>query len=98
LVCFAWVFFRSASIADAFGVLGSLFDVGGGAVSRGDLVLFIGLVALMIASDVVTRRARAPMRVVHRRPVLVGTFVGGAIVSIVLFSGGTPVPFIYFQF
>jgi hypothetical protein len=39
-----------------------------------------------------------PLRVVADRPALTGAFVGVALVGIVVFSGGTPVPFIYVQF
>jgi D-alanyl-lipoteichoic acid acyltransferase DltB (MBOAT superfamily) len=98
LVCFAWVFFRATSVSDALDVLHSLFVFGGATVSGSDWVLFGLLVATMIGIDLVTRLAVHPLEVVRHRPALTGALAGLAVAAVVVFSGGTPVPFIYFQF
>ena len=48
--------------------------------------------------DVVQRKVEHPLRLILRRPALTGALAGLAIVSVIVFSGGTTVPFIYFQF
>jgi hypothetical protein len=98
LVCLAWVFFRAPTLGDALTVLRSLADVGGGGVDAADLVVLGAMVGGMLVIDVVTRTTRAPLEVVYRRPVVVGACLGVMVLLITLFSGGTPVPFIYFQF
>jgi alginate O-acetyltransferase complex protein AlgI len=98
LVCLAWVFFRASSVGNAFDVLASLFDFGGATVSASDWATFGAMVGAMVAIDLVTRLAVHPLELVRRRPALTGFAVGVALVLVVVFSGGTPVPFIYFQF
>jgi len=98
LVCFAWVFFRSPTVADALGVLRGVFDINGATLPGNDLVLFMTMVAGMVVIDLLTIRITHPVDTLRRRPVLTGAAVGLSIALVVLFSGRTPVPFIYFQF
>ncbi len=98
LVCFAWVFFRSASVADAVGVLAALGDVHGQPLAIGDLVVLLAMCGCTVVIDIVTARASHPVDLMRRRPVVSGVALGVIVCSILLFSGKTPVPFIYFQF
>ena len=94
----AWVFFRAETFGNAFDVLDAIFTLQGGATVRSDLALVgvIGLIALMI--DVLARREFDPVVLIRRAPALVGASVAAAVAAIVVFSGGSPEPFIYFQF
>jgi len=98
IVNLAWVFFRAETFANAFDVLEAIFTLQGGATVRSDLALVavIGLVALVI--DLLERRDFDPVVLIRRAPAAVGASVAVAIAAIVVFSGGTPEPFIYFQF
>jgi D-alanyl-lipoteichoic acid acyltransferase DltB (MBOAT superfamily) len=97
LVCLAWVFFRAASIDQALDVLHAL--VTGGLtvdLDGADLVVIMTLLtlALDLAGRLRTLRAWRP----ERSPLLAGAGVGAALAAVAVFSGGEPVPFIYFQF
>ena len=54
--------------------------------------------AVTLAVDLFTRLQPTPVRMLQRRPALAGAAVAVALAAIVVFSGGTPEPFIYFQF
>lgn len=94
----AWVFFRADSFADAFHILGRVATLRDGATSEADLalVVFLGLIALLV--DLATRHEDEPVRVLRRMPAVAGAAVAAAVAAIVVFSGATPEPFIYFQF
>ena len=52
-----------------------------------------------VALDLLQRRRfDLPLPATPLAPLLRGAAVGSVLVAIVLYSGGTPVPFIYFQF
>jgi alginate O-acetyltransferase complex protein AlgI len=98
LVCFAWIFFRAASMAEAFDVIGGILSLGGPAPDAA-AVWVTGLVGVaMLAIDLITRRAADPVRNLTRRPAMAGALVGLAAVAIIVSSGTESVPFIYFQF
>ncbi|MBI2704426.1 MAG: MBOAT family protein [Actinobacteria bacterium] len=98
LVSLAWVFFRSATLADALGVLASVFDVGGAVLSPSDATILVSMVIAAIVIDVLTVRLTYPVDLLLRRPAWSGLAIGMSVTLIVLFSGRTPIPFIYFQF
>ena len=56
------------------------------------------IAAVSFALDVAQRNAGTQTVMVRWAPVARGAFYGAALVALVLFSGGEPVPFIYFQF
>jgi D-alanyl-lipoteichoic acid acyltransferase DltB (MBOAT superfamily) len=98
LVCFAWIFFRSASATEAFDVIGGIASFGGPAPEAAALWV-TGLVGTtMLAIDLVTRRSRDPVGALSRRPELAGALLGIAAVAIIVSAGSDAVPFIYFQF
>jgi alginate O-acetyltransferase complex protein AlgI len=103
LVAFSWVFFRADSLSLAgeylagFARLGSLASQGDLALGAA-VVLVIGFLLLVIAVDWVDRN-RDRLRPLERWvPVPVGVAAGIMVAALVVWSGGTPVPFIYFQF
>lgn len=98
LVCLAWVFFRSLSLADALGVLAAIGDVSGPALAGGDAVILVAMIVAALAIDVATMKIVHPVDLLRRRPAVTGLAIGISVLLIVLFSGHDPIPFIYFQF
>ena len=96
LVLFAWVFFRSPDIGAAWEYLGGLLRWGGWDLPAGDWAWFGLATAGLLAHDLL--RPHLHRNSVVRRPILSGMLAGTAAVAIVVVSGGTSVPFIYFQF
>ncbi len=98
LVCLAWVFFRADSISGALGYLGGIARLQGGVTDRGAVVLVALAAAAVLLLDSAQHRARDHTPMLRWNPALRGVAYGLMIVPIVVFSGGTPVPFIYFNF
>jgi alginate O-acetyltransferase complex protein AlgI len=93
LVCFGWVFFRSPGIGAAGHYLLRIAELRPGGVDR-NLIVVLAVAALAtIAIDVLGRVAVAPATGWAR-----GVACGLMLTGLVLCSGGTPVPFIYFRF
>ena len=98
VVCFAWIFFRAATMSDAFAVIGRLF-AGGGSSAQVTLLL-IATIVLMVASQFVP--PRIPVSVTERfatlAPVLQMVALGVGIVVVDALGPEGIAPFIYFQF
>ena len=98
LVCFAWIFFRATSLTNATDVIRGITSFSGPAPEMAMVVVVLAGLAVMLSIDLTERLAPGPSRIVSRRPVLTGSFTGLAVAAVIVASGGTPVPFIYFQF
>ncbi len=98
LVVFAWIFFRSASFAEAFDVITGILTLQGGVTEWGSLFLVGALGIVTIAIDIAQRNTDTHTPMLDLPPALQGALYGAFVVAIVLFSGGATVPFIYFQF
>jgi D-alanyl-lipoteichoic acid acyltransferase DltB (MBOAT superfamily) len=98
LVAFAWIFFRSLSLSEAVNVIGGFVRFGGEGIGWSPVVLVAAMAALTLGIDLVQRRLTDPVGLLTARPVRSGALVGAAVVAVIVFSGGAPVPFIYFQF
>ena len=98
LVVFAWIFFRSASFAEAFDVITGILTLQGGVTEWGSLFLVGALGVVTIAIDIAQRNTDTHTPMLDLPPALQGALYGAFVVAIVLFSGGATVPFIYFQF
>jgi hypothetical protein len=98
LVCLAWIPFRAASGVQALDMVAALFRRGGQTLDSHDVTLVAVLAGATLALDVVQRCLMQPMRLLDRYPLISGSLAGAALVALVVFSGGSPVPFIYFQF
>ena len=94
----AWVFFRADTFGDAFDLLRRIATFADGITSEADLALILILGGVTLAVDLFTRTQRNPIGILQRYPVVTGGAVAAAVAAIVVFSGGTPEPFIYFQF
>lgn len=98
LVCLAWVFFRADSLGGAVHYLGRIARLQGGATDRSAVVLLAAAAAAVLLLDYVQHRARDHTPMLGWNPAVRGVVYGLLVVPIVVFSGGTPVPFIYFNF
>ena len=99
-VLVAWVFFRAETFSQAGDVLSGIVTLRDGPVDGSD-VLTVALFALATLAVDLLQRFRIELPVGSSSPavpLLRGAAVGTVLAAIVLFSGGTPVPFIYFQF
>ena len=97
-VCLAWVFFRAKNFSSAFHYLSGIVSLRSGAIDRNAVYTLALATAAMFTIDVVQRRARDHAAILNWAPTRRGLAYGAMVVGIILFSGGTPVPFIYFKF
>ncbi len=97
MVCLAWVLFRAPSLTAAGDVYAAL--LGAGASARLDGLALVPLFGLaLLALDLAERRrARRNWRP-ERSPVWAGVTLGATVALLLVFGGGEPVPFVYFQF
>ena len=98
LVCFAWVFFRADGFNQAFDYLAGIFTLRGGALSKDAIATLLFAAIAVAVIDVVQRNGRSEIAMLRWRPIARGVVFAAFVVPIIVFSGGTPVPFIYFQF
>jgi alginate O-acetyltransferase complex protein AlgI len=101
LVTVFWVFFRAASLSDAFDFFGamtkSLTGPSAGAWKPA-AILIVLFGAITFAIDYVDR-SRRKTRPLQTWPMwLQGALAGAAVVALIVWSGAAPQPFIYFQF
>ena len=98
LVGLAWIFFRATSFHQAWAVLSGVVSFRGGSINVNDLLLLAAGAGVTLALDLAQRRTGL-QDVVLRLPALArGLAYGLAAAGLLVFSGGAPVPFIYFQF
>ena len=98
LVCVGWVIFRARSIGVAGDILHGIVTLRPGPVNFDAIALLVPVAVLALLLDLAQRQAD-DHEAVLRWPVVgqAATFTV-FVLAMVVFSGGTPVPFIYFQF
>ncbi len=97
LVAAAWVPFRAQSFGQTMDYFGGLVTWSSG-LPAARVALFVAvLLATMITLDLIDRN-RTKLKPLQWHPVVHGIATGIAISSVLAFSGGEPVEFIYFQF
>ena len=98
LFCVTFVFFRAASFSDAADVFSGIATLRPGVVDRNAIVIVLLAAVGLFAIDIAQRNARDETPVIEwgltARAVVYAAMLG----AILVFSGGTPTPFIYFQF
>ncbi|MEQ8841155.1 MAG: MBOAT family O-acyltransferase [Acidimicrobiales bacterium] len=100
-VLFAWIFFRANGLGEAWDVISGIATLRGGSIRPADVATVALFTAIMIGGDLWQRSHMDRLSrgtTVSVSPVLQGAGAGFLVAAVVLFSGGTPVPFIYFQF
>ena len=97
IVCFAWIFFRAETFHQAFDVIAGILSFRRGTPGP-DMLTVLGFAA--VASFLIDyyQRNRSEAAIINWSPAARGLLYGIFAVAIILFSGGSPVPFIYFQF
>jgi len=98
LVSLAWVFFRAESLRAALDYLGGIARLQGGTTNRTAIALLVLAAGTVLLIDLFQHRARDHTPMLRWPPVARGLAYGLMVVPIVVFSGGAPVPFIYFNF
>ena len=99
IVCGAWVFFRAPDLATATEILSRILQWRAGEMVWGAAIWAVLAGGAFLVSDLVERRVQlAAARPTKTARVAVGVLAGVAVASLMVTSGGDPVPFIYFQF
>lgn len=98
LVCLAWIFFRAVSFDQAWAVLSGILALRGGSLDVNDVLLVGIAAAFTVALDMGQRRSGRQTVVLQLPALTRGALYGLAAAGVLVFSGGAPVPFIYFQF
>lgn len=96
-VAIGWVFFRSASIGDAFHLLGTLFGIRGGEGGFGYLIPSNWILALLLAALGLVWFAPNSWEIRFPRTRLAAAGLAG-LLFVCLLRFATPSPFLYFQF
>ena len=99
LVNLAWLFFRAETFESAIDMLTAIITLQQGDLPLGFFATILVLGSLTIAIDL-WQRSQLKTATPRRRmsPELAGSVIAASFVGILVFSGGTPQPFIYFQF
>lgn len=95
--CVSYIFFRAPSLREAWEALGNLASPFAG-IDGGSLALLVTTGLVTVALDRLVVVGGDEAHLVELAPSARGLAIGSALVGLVLFAGGTPVPFIYFQF
>jgi alginate O-acetyltransferase complex protein AlgI len=98
LVSFAWVFFRAPSLNGALRYLRDIARFQPGTTDRDALLALVVAGTAMLFIDYIQRRTGDHAAMLSWAPALRGLVYGSMILPIIVFSGGAPVPFIYFRF
>ena len=98
LACAAFVVFRAASLGQAGDFLWGIVSLRGGAIDTSGVAVVIVAMLAMAVIDLSQRIADDDLSIRRWPGALEGAAVGCFLLGIAIFSGGTPVPFIYFQF
>jgi alginate O-acetyltransferase complex protein AlgI len=96
-VSLVWIFFRAADFKSSRDVFTALFFQAGDFATQDALVVLVAF-ATMIALDLAVRAQLLSPAFIKRQPASSGVLVALALAGILVFSGGSPRPFVYFQF
>lgn len=100
LVALLWVPFRAPDFATTRAYLQGMAGLRGGPVNLDDVLVVLVAALAVVGLDLLVRRVRVHGvdSVIPSLPALRPVAVGVAVLLVVVWSGGAPVPFIYFQF
>jgi D-alanyl-lipoteichoic acid acyltransferase DltB (MBOAT superfamily) len=98
LVCLAWIFFRASTFQQAFDYLRGIVTLRSGPVDTDFVVLLAFAIVAVLIIDISQRHGALHTAILDWPAPARGVMYASWIVPIVVFSGGKPVPFIYFKF
>lgn len=99
LTCFAWIFFRADNFGDATEVITGILTLRSGSLPTLDIAnVLIPAALLIVLIDQLQIRTKSDSGLPSLNPVALGVVYGLSVVAVLLSSGGSPVPFVYFQF
>ena len=98
LVCVAWVFFRAESIRQALEYLGGIATLRPGGVDQDALITLAAAGVALLVIDWAQHRADDHLVMLRWNGLARGLALGAFVLGVLIYSGGAPVPFIYFQF
>ncbi len=98
IVCVGWVFFRANSLSDALHYFKGIADLRRGSVDTHFVALLVIAVLAVGLIDLVQRLTHDQAAIARWHPPIRGIAYATMLLSIIVFSGETPVPFIYFRF
>ena len=98
VVCLAWVFFRAPKIGTAVSYLSGIAHLRGGSLDKNFVLTLVVAGALVVAIDALQRAARDQTVFATWSAAGRGIAYGVMLLGVLVCSGGTPVPFIYFRF
>jgi len=97
-VCFAWIFFRASSFAEASSYISGIVGLRPGAVHLDALMTLLIVGTFAVALDVAQRNADSDEVVLRWSAPARGVAFGTIATALLIYSGANVVPFIYFQF
>src|SRR5690606_40446077 len=98
LVSLAWIFFRAENFTQAFTYVRGIFTWQSGSAELELIALFIPLALVVFLIDLAQRNLRDETAPLRLPTPAYGAFVGFVVAALIVLSGGTSEPFIYFQF
>lgn len=98
LVCLSWVFFRADSLRQAVDYLWQIVTLQGGTLVAGEVALLALAAGAILLIDLHQRTHMDQTALLRWPEWRRGLAYGVALTGIIVFSGGPPEPFIYFQF
>jgi D-alanyl-lipoteichoic acid acyltransferase DltB (MBOAT superfamily) len=96
--CLAWIFFRAPTFGSALSFLARVARLQPGPIDVNAAVTVVVAAAALLLIDLAQRRALDHEVVLTWTPAARGLAFGLGALLVLVYSGGTPVPFIYFQF
>jgi D-alanyl-lipoteichoic acid acyltransferase DltB (MBOAT superfamily) len=96
--CLTFVFFRAASFGDAARFFRGIVSLRPGPVDFNGVVILILCAAALFTIDIVQRNSRDETPVIDWSLTPRSIVYASLVVAVLIFSGGVPTPFIYFQF
>jgi alginate O-acetyltransferase complex protein AlgI len=94
----ALMVFRSANFSDSLHFLKGMVSFRSGTIDANFVLTLVFAALAILIIDAAQYRARDHTTLVNWVPAIRGATYGVMLLTIIVFSGGTPVPFIYFRF
>lgn len=98
VVTAAWVVFRAPSLGEALAYLHGIVAIRGGPVDIDAVITLVGAAVAVMVLDGIQHRTGDHLAILGWPVAAEAAAIGAMVIPIIVFSGGRPVPFIYFRF